>query len=352
MLGGVIADRIAEWGDADLPLERAVFGTADPEALAAAVDAWCVEHLGSGIARYHFFDSSSGSVHGVALTDGRDVVVKVHRPALPFAYLATMFHVQGALVEHGIPGPRPLVAPVPYGPAHVGAETMLPPVPRADGHDPAVRRAIAQGLADFVATGHLLGFERRTDFGHPMALDDPSHLYPEPHSPRFDFAATEAGAEWIDDLAARAHAARRALPAMPNVLAHGDWRIQNVEVADDRVVAIFDWDSVCVESEARAVATAARAFPVDWERPPGNYFPSDAEVAAFIAEYEDARGTPFTADERMHVAVELVAGLAYGARCEQSIHVADGADSQQDMLRRLGAPLLDHGLAALGIPPG
>ncbi|MET1001686.1 MAG: phosphotransferase [Acidimicrobiia bacterium] len=341
----MIAARLAEWGGDDLPLERAVFGTADPDALAAAVDAWCVEHLGAGIARYHFFDSSSGSVHGVALTNGRDVVVKVHRPALPFSYLATMFHVQGALVEHGIPGPRPLVAPVPYGPAHVGAETMLPPMPRADGHDPAVRRAIARGLADFVATGHALGFDRRTDFAHPMALDDPTRLYPEPHSRRFDFAATTAGAEWIDDLARRAHAARRVVGAP--ALVHGDWRIENVEVADGRVVAIFDWDSVCVEPEMRAVATAARTYPVDWQRPNGEHFPSDADMAAFVTDYEDARGAPFTTDERTQVAVEIVAGVAYGARCEQSIQYPEELDTQQDMLRRLGARLLDHGLAAL-----
>ena len=106
---------------------------------------------------------------------------------------------------------------------------------------------------------------------------------------------------------------------MPNVLVHGDWRIENVDVADDRVVAIFDWDSVCVEPEARRGRDRRRArSPVDWERPPGEHFPSDAEIAAFVAEYEDARGTPFTADERMHVAVEMVAGLAYGARCEHS----------------------------------
>ena len=55
---------------------------------------------------------------------------------------------------------------------------------------------------------------------------------------------------------------------------------------------------------------------------------------------------PFTADERTQVAVEIVAGLAYGARCEHSIDFV-GADSQSDMLRRLGEPLLERGLAVL-----
>ena len=67
----MIAAQVAAWGGVDLPLERHLFGTTDPDAIAAAVDAFCVEHLGAPIARYRFFDSSSGSVHGVELTDGR-----------------------------------------------------------------------------------------------------------------------------------------------------------------------------------------------------------------------------------------------------------------------------------------
>ena len=138
-LGRVISARVEAWGGAELPLERLTFGTTEPDAIAAAIDAWCATNLGAGIEQYHFFDSSSGSVHGVRLRDGRDVVVKVHRPDLTLAYLDAISTVQRAFAEHGLPAPRPLTGPVPYGPVHITAETMLDSGPPADGHDPAVR---------------------------------------------------------------------------------------------------------------------------------------------------------------------------------------------------------------------
>jgi Phosphotransferase enzyme family len=40
----------------DLPVEREVFGCAQPEELADAVDAWCRAHLGAPIERYEVFE--------------------------------------------------------------------------------------------------------------------------------------------------------------------------------------------------------------------------------------------------------------------------------------------------------
>ena len=82
------------------------------------------------------------------------------------------------------------------------------------------------------------------------------------------------------------------------MLVHGDWRIENANVAAGEVVAIYDWDSVCVEPELFAVATAAVTFCVDWSRPVGEHFPTNAEIRAFIGEYETARGAPFSDAQR------------------------------------------------------
>ena len=111
-LGAVIAWRLHEWGALALPVEREVFGSTQPEELARAVDALCRAHLGAAIARYEFFESSSGSVHGVVLTDSRAVVVKGHRAAVSGDYLAAVRVVQAALADAGHPAPRPLVGPV------------------------------------------------------------------------------------------------------------------------------------------------------------------------------------------------------------------------------------------------
>ena len=317
------------------------------KAIAAAVDAWCVEHLGSNIAAYRFFDSSSGSVHGVALADGRDVVVKVHRPGLTRRFLDAVHDAQAALAARGVPAPRPLVAPVACGPAHITAETMIDARTPVDAHDPRVRRALAHGLAEFAAHGRRLGLERDERLLHPSAMPV-DRLFPEPHSARFDFDATAAGAAWIDDLARRARAVLEAVgTGRPDSFGHGDWRIENLAVRDERVVAIYDWDSVCVEPEIVPVATAAITFCVDWDRPAGERFPSDGEIRAFVDEYEDARGDRFHPRERDALAARMTYGLAYGARCEHAIRYVEIPDSQQGLLRRLGPVLLERGLDAL-----
>jgi hypothetical protein len=73
-------------------------------------------------------------------------------------------------------------------------------------------------------------------------------------------------------------------------------------------------------------------------------------MAAFVAEYEHARGAPLTGGEREYVALSMVASMAYGARCEHSIAWPEIADSQQGQLRTLGPALLGAGLDALESP--
>src|SRR6266404_1128680 len=220
--GAAIAARLREWGTSSLPVEREVFGTERPDEIAGAVDAWCRVHLGASVERYEFFESSSGSVHGVLLTDGRAVVVKGHRAAVTRDYLVAVTDLQTALADSGYPAPRPLAGPVAAGGGHVTAEVMLDRSPDVDGHVPTVRTALAAGLAQFVARArpHCAGLAR---VAHPMSVPDDA-LYPTPHSPRFDFAATAAGAEWIDSLAAHARARLRSSPDLPDVVVHGDWR--------------------------------------------------------------------------------------------------------------------------------
>ena len=330
-----------------LPVEHDVFGTERPEEIAGAVDAWCRVHLGAPIERYEFFESSSGSVHGVLLTDGRAVVVKGHRAAVTRDYLAAVTDIQTALADSGYPAPRRLAGPAAVGGGHVTAEVMLDRSPDLDGHDSTVRAALAAGLAQFVAlTKHHCA--RLGRVAHPMSVPDGA-LYPTPHSPRFDFAATAAGAEWIDNLAARARARLGSSPHVPDVVVHGDWRIENLCVREGRLVGVYDWDSVHVAREVAAVATAATTFSVDWNQPAGNRFPHRREIGEFVSDYEAARGHELSAVERDVLAACMVSSLAYGARCEHADagRPPSGDDSQRGLLATLGQPLLDQGLAAL-----
>lgn len=174
-------------------------------------------------------------------------------------------------------------------------------------------------------------------------------LYPNPHSARFDFAATSRGAEWIDDLARRARARLRALPDGERVVAHGDWRIENLCVDAGRLAAVYDWDSVHAQREPVVLAPAATTFSVDWPRPSGHQFPSPTEIGEFMTDYQAARGKDFSPAERHVVAAAIVASLSYGARCEHADpgRPPAGDDSQRALLDRLGKGLLDRGLAVL-----
>ena len=199
---------------------------------------------------------------------------------------------------------------------------------------------------DVVDVGRELGLEGTDALHHPTAMPADA-LYPPPHSARFDFEATAAGAEWIDAYARRARVALANGDLGPAVLVHGDWRIENVNVSGGEVVAIYDWDSVCIEPELFAVATSSVTFCVDWSRPVGEHFPTNAEIRAFIGEYEAARGAPFSDAHRGLLAARIVYGLCYGARCEHADNHPEVADSQQGLLRRLGDALLTDGLSAL-----
>jgi hypothetical protein len=341
-LGSVIAAQLGRWGGVDLPLERALFGTTDPDAIAAAMDNWCREHLGAGIERYEFFDSSSGSVHGVVLNDGRPVVVKGHRAAVDPAYLRAVAALRVDLVAAGYPAPRPLAGPVRGGAGHLTAEELRPRSAPDDPSDPDVVQALAVALARLVALASP-HHEALASVGHPMDVRA-DHVYPAPHSERFDFAATAVGAEWIDELAAAARV-RLATVAPTSVVAHGDWRVQNVSVRDGQVDAVYDWESVAVLDELTMIAIAATTFTVDWERTEPR-FPTPAETMTFVAAYGDARGAAFTDSERDRLAVAMVATMSYGARCEHADPTGTRTD-QRDRLATLAPQLLDAGLDAL-----
>ncbi|HEX5097159.1 MAG TPA: phosphotransferase, partial [Acidimicrobiia bacterium] len=154
-------------------------------------------------------------------------------------------------------------------------------------------------------------------------------------------------AEWIDDLMRAARERLASLGDQLLTMTHGDWRIDNVRVVANEVVAVYDWESVGPIPETEAVAAAARTFSVDWDRDDVARFPAPAAMAAFIGEYERARGAPLTATERAHTAFTMVASMAYGARCEHSIQWPEIEDSQQRQLRALGPALLRVGLDAL-----
>jgi hypothetical protein len=170
----------------------------------------------------------------------------------------------------------------------------------------------AAGLATQI--GLCRGLELPGLRPHPMDVDA-ADLYPRPHSPVFDFEATAAGAEWIDQLARAAKTARDDHADEP-VIAHCDWSARNVRFDDTRLLAVYDWDSVSHVSEAVAVGQAAAT----WSAFDGGHIaPTAGEIATYVARYERARGVQFATDERGVVGAAALFVLAYTARCEHAI---------------------------------
>ena len=200
--------------------------------------------------------------------------------------------VQRAFAEHGLPAPRPLTGPVPYGPVHITAETMLASGPPADGHDPAVRAALARGLARVVVVGRALELDGTDALHHPTAMP-PDALYPPPHSARFDFEATAAGAEWIDDYARRAlrRAARPAtLDRTCSCTVTGASRTRTWPRARS---SRSTTGTACVSSPSSSPSRpSAVTFCVDWLRPVGEHFPTNAEIRAVHRRVRDRTRCP------------------------------------------------------------
>jgi aminoglycoside phosphotransferase (APT) family kinase protein len=295
-------------------LERELFGTRDPARVAEAVDGFCEARLGAGVGEYEFFATSVRSVHGVRLDDGRRVVVKVHRADAELGHLRAVARVQEHLADAGFPSPRPLLGPTPLAQGLAVVETLLDAGCWADPHRPAVRREMAASLARLVELCRpLAGLP-----GLCRSRERARRLWLRPHDRRFDFPGTSQGAAWIDRLGRAADEQLDALAEGADVIGHNDYRAEHLRFAGGTVSAVYDWDSLGVGPEPLVVASAAHAFTADWSRDAHRCVPTLDESRGFIADYESARGAPFTAEQRRTTSAGLVAALAYGARCEHS----------------------------------
>ncbi len=325
---------------AEVTVEQAVFGTADPGELATLVENWCREHLGTVVIDAWLWRASVGCVAGVRLADGRDVVVKVYPPERSARRLAAVLDAQRHAVSAGIPGSVPITGPHRLGLGHATAETSL-----RSGRRPVLtrdpdRRTAAEGWwrlrCVFDGMEHLV-----------LSQDVQSAetgLYPRPHSPLFDFEATADGAEWIDALACDARAVMDRHVSRP-VVVHSDWRADNIRVSADgtALVAVYDWDSLRVEREAVAVGQVAAMHAVDWSGPDDPYFATAAECIEFVRAVEVARGDAFTAQDWTAAKASILFGWCYTARCEHARAMVGADDARFGMRARLtaqGATLL------------
>ena len=306
----VIAEDLATWAPHPTHVELAIYGTSDPAVIASALGELSITALGSPITGARFYGSSIGSVAGVTLGDGREVVIKVHQPTISIVQLAELVRIRSYLAAAG--SPRVLAGPLPLARGHATIEAFADGTWR-DPHEPAVRRELARGLhAITVACRPLL----ETSTLAPMMFTASPALWPTPHSKLFDFDATARGAEWIDEVA---HAARAIPPAGALAIAHTDWRAEHVRFSGDRITVAYDWDSLARDREPAHDGIVAPAFAPDRTPEGPAHAPPFDEARAFVTDYEAARGHAFTADERCYLGAIFALTCAYTARCGHAL---------------------------------
>jgi hypothetical protein len=315
-----VSEFIAERMWPEAPIERSIFGTDDPEEVWGQVLEVCPEAVDC-----FAFEVSVGALFGLRLRDGSRVALKIHRDR-DIGALEAVQRVQAHLVERGFPCPQPLGVR--------GAATLERWADEGvyrDAHDPAVRRVVARYLARlFVLTRPLrplAGLE-------PFFPSPDGPLWPVPHNVLFDFEATAAGAEWIDEIAREAKPLRDA-GAGELVIGHGDWTVKHFRFAGLRPTIVYDWDSLNTDYETVFVGLAADSFTYT-EHLPVEVWPTADETAAFLADYEQERERPFTAEELRAARAAAVYSRAYGARCTHAV----GKDARAMQLEEFAAAFL------------
>lgn len=264
--------------------------------------------------------------------------MKAHQPRESRERLEAVQSVQGVLFRAGFPCPEPLVDPAAIGDGFGVVESLVDVGEFRDTHDPTCRRLIAEALAWHLEVARACG--RPAALSSAWSLYAPDSLWPrEAHAPIFDFDATAAGAEWIDAIAARA----KPLAAKPGALlvGHSDWSGKHFRFEDDRVTAVYDWDSLHLGREAVIVGVAAMTFTTNFDMPGLKLTPTPDEVRAFVDEYSNARRTPLRREEREQVAACATFIAAYTARCEHCRY--DGYDGAKDP-NSFTSALREHGL--------
>jgi hypothetical protein len=298
-----VSEFIAERMSPEAPIERSIFGTDDPERIWEQVLDVCPEAVDC-----FAFAVSVGALFGLRLRDGSRVALKIHRER-DVGALPAVQRVQAHLVEQGFPCPRPLGV---RGSASL--EQWADEGVYRDAHELALRRVLARYLA------RLVSLTRRL---HPLAGLEPffpspdGPLWPVPHNVLFDFEATAAGADWIDEIAREAKPLRDA-GVGELVIGHGDWTVTHFRFAGLRPTVIYDWDSLNTDYETVFVGNSAASFTYT-EHLPVEVWPTASETSAFLADYEQERERPFTADELRAARAAAVYSRAYSARCTHAV---------------------------------
>jgi Ser/Thr protein kinase RdoA (MazF antagonist) len=243
---------------------------------------WCRSSLQSTIAETLFERGNLSRVLGVALEDGREVVIKL-RPW--HDRLRGCIAVQRQLVLAGYPCPAPIAGLDDVEGWAVHAETLVhggeqrDPARGAEAYAGLLRRLVATA-PDVDRVPALLPSPPWTAWDHAAAATWPARDDRGVNLNLFE------GPAWVDEAAQRV---RRALVtySAPLRVGHGDWEAQNIRWNGNDPLVVHDWDSVIAQPEVAIVGLASAV----WAAQGGHGEAATvAQTDEFVSSYERASG--------------------------------------------------------------
>lgn len=317
--------------------ERAVLGDTTAVQVLAAFSGYTRARLGQPIRSVRFRAGRIDAVWGVELADGRQVVVKAHRPPADPRAVGAATDAGSLLVAAGYPCPRPLSGPDEVDGNLLVVEELLSGGRAPDGRDPVVRRLLAEGLVrhvDLLRRDATLAERAGPGPSWCRYQDGP---WPVPHDPVVDSTTTPPGAEWLDAFARRAVEQVLTHRGRDVVVGHADWCAGNCAVADGELVATYDWELVA-DTEAVVAGFAAASFATSSTSGGGSSTPE--EVRAFLRDCERARGNSFDRAEQRTAAGAAAWIVAFNARWETAMRPGLDDGETTALLRRRRADYL------------
>ncbi|HEY2521791.1 MAG TPA: hypothetical protein VGJ19_16890, partial [Streptosporangiaceae bacterium] len=136
--------------------------------------------------------------------------------------------------------------------------------------------------------------------------------------------------EWIDQAGRRARD-RLGAGAPGGVIGHCYWLASNVRWNGDELWVVHDWDSTAAGSEAVLAGFAAALH----RSASGDEQATIEETGTFLDAYCDARGRPFSADERQLSWAAGVWTRAYDAKYQHAAGEAVVSLSEEEARERL-----------------
>jgi len=295
--------------------ERAIFSMTNVDDIRAVLVRYARKHLGADVADVMFRAGRVDAVWAVRLTDDRAVLIKAHRRPVDLTERRATVAAQRTLADAGFPAPRPIADTMEFDGLVLTTETLVVTGSAGDARVPAVRRALARGLAVHVA---ILG--ERPEIVASAGLGPAWCRYqegpwPPAHDPFFDFRETPPELEWLDAYAGEAASRLQHGDQRPRRAGHADWYAGNARFVGADLVGTFDWDLVA-GPEPHIAGFSAAAYTDGGSGVQD--LPSPDNVRDFLRDYDEARALPFTGAQQEQAAAATAWTLAYNARCQAS----------------------------------